>query len=78
MSFFGTKSRNPEVGFGVVGRKTETISSPPSLSVISPRVSVATKAMAHRPTRGYSIRQACWNELFDWLRTVSIICFTAL
>ena len=45
-SRFGTNSRKPEVGLGVVGRKTLTISSP-ERAWISPRVGPVTKPIAH-------------------------------
>ena len=74
----GTNSRKPAVGFGVVGRNTLTMSGSPALAGISPRVSVATKATAQRPRRGYSTRHAFWNEVPRWLSTVSTICFSPL
>ena len=75
MSSRGTKSRKPEVGFGVVGRNTLTSSSAPARSRMSPEVSVETKATAQSPLRGYSIRQAFWNELLVWLKMVSTTLF---
>ncbi len=74
----GANSRKPVVGFGVEGRKTLSISASPVFCGISPRVSAATKAIAQTPLRGYSTRQACWKAVFDWLNTVSAICFSAL
>jgi hypothetical protein len=52
-SLSGTNSKKPEVGLGVVGRKTLTISSP-ERAWISPRVGPVTKPMAPRPRLGYS------------------------
>ncbi len=75
----GTNSKNPEVGLGVVGRKTATWrSSVPIFSAISPRVSVETKAIAHSPLRGYCTRQALLKLVEDWAKTVSAICLRPL
>jgi hypothetical protein len=46
----GKNSRKPEVGLGVVGRKTVAISaSPGSFAAISPLAAVEMKAMAQIP-----------------------------
>jgi ABC-type Mn2+/Zn2+ transport system ATPase subunit len=71
----GTKSRKPEVGFGVVGRKTATcFSCSPMRLATSPRVSVEMKAIAQMPRRGYSTRQARLKLVLDCAKTVSAIC----
>ena len=54
-SLLGTNSRKPDVGLGVVGRNTLTISSS-ERAWISPRVGPVTKPMAAMPRRGYSTR----------------------
>ena len=73
-SFFGTNSKNPEVGLGVVGRNTLTL-SPFSFLILfltSPIVSVVMNASAQIPFLGYSMsttvlkwfassRNAVWN-----------------
>ena len=59
-SFFGTNSKNPEVGLGVVGRKMLMHYS----SVMfwtSPSVRPVMKAMAQMPRRGYSTSTASRN-----------------
>jgi hypothetical protein len=75
MSSRGKNSRKPEVGFGVVGTKTETIS--PSTRVfweISPFAAVEMKPIAQMPRRGYSTRQAFSKLRSLWAKTVSAIC----
>ena len=65
MSDCGIKSKYPEVGFGVVGKKTEINLSVfrGFLSAISSLVSLETNPIAQIPFLGYSIMQAFSNEL---------------
>ena len=51
-SFSGTTNKNPDVGFGVVGKNTFTYFFL-SLIAISPEVSAVIKATAHIPFLGY-------------------------
>ena len=47
MSFLGTNNIKPDVGFGVVGKKTVTREPTLIFFLISPKVSVEIKATAH-------------------------------
>jgi len=70
------KSKNPEVGLGVVGIKTLTILAL-TLSATSPLVEPVTKPITHNPARGYCTITTSRKAL-DWVdRTVSKICFDA-
>ena len=75
-SFFGTNSKKPDVGLGVVGMKMLMHSS----SVVfctSPSVRPVMKPMAQMPRRGYSISTASRNAAEWSANTVSIICLRA-
>ena len=74
-SLRGKKSKNPEVGFGVVGIKTLTISSS-EMFFISPRVGPVIKPITQIPFRGYSIRTTSRNAFADCAKTASKICST--
>lgn len=68
------KIRKPEVGFGVVGINTLTISRP-RISRTSPSVSALTKPKIQIPLRGYSNSTTFLNALLLPERKVSKICF---
>ena len=71
----GTMTRNPEVGFGVVGMKTLT-SRMPVTRLNSAGASPVTKPTAKWPDCGNSTSTACLNELFFSLAKASFTCFT--
>ena len=66
ISFSGKNRRNPDVGFGVVGKKILNKSLFfPIFSETSPLVLVDTNATAQIHFLGYSTRHALSKELFD-------------
>ena len=66
ISFSGRNNKNPDVGFGVVGKNILYSSlSLPILFSTSPFVFVDTNATAQIPFLGYSTRHALSKELFD-------------
>ena len=76
-SLRGTNRRKPEVGFGVVGRKTLTNSSSADEG-FSSWLEPVTKAIAPMPRRGYSTSTTSRNEREDCASTVTKICFSVL
>ena len=78
MSSLGTNNIKPDVGFGVVGKKTVTRDPRLIFSLISPYVSVEIKATAHTPFLGYSIRHGCLKFVPSGLKTAWIICLIEL
>ena len=72
----GQNSRKPDVGFGVVGTKTLTM----SMSIrraTSAFVPPVTKPITHSPRRGYSTSTTS-RKASDWVEmTVSRICLLA-
>ena len=74
ISFLGTNNINPDVGFGVVGKKTVTRDPRLIFCLISPNVSVDIKATAHTPFLGYSMRHGCLKLVPSGLKTAWIIC----
>ena len=76
-SSFGTNSRKPEVGFGVVGRNTLIISRPSSAFCrTSPLVAVLMKAMAQSPLRGYSTATTRVYSTSGSVNRKSVTCLT--
>ena len=73
----GSNRRNPEVGLGVVGRKTLTTSLSMWLRT-GPSVLPVMKPIAHTSLRGYSINTTSRKALDFCARTVSKICLRAL
>ena len=63
MSFFGTNNMKPEVGLGVVGKKTVTKDPKFIFFLISPSVIVEINATAQTPFLGYSTKQGCLKLL---------------
>ena len=59
MSFFGINNMNPEVGLGVVGKKTVTNDPKFIFFLISPSVVVEINATAQTSFLGYSTKQGC-------------------
>ena len=78
ISFLGTNNINPDVGFGVVGKKTVTRDPRLIFCLISPNVSVDIKATAHNPFLGYSMRHGCLKLVPSVLKTAWIICLIEL
>ena len=78
MSFLGTNNIKPDVGFGVVGKKTVTRGPMFIFFFISPNVSVEIKATAHTPFFGYSTKHGCLKLVPLGLKTAWIICFIEL
>ena len=72
LHLFGTMSKKPLVGFGVVGTKT-FINSSLVFFEISPLLSFVTNPTTHIPFRGYSII-ATLLLLSPELVNVSVIC----
>ncbi|CAI8320719.1 MAG: Uncharacterised protein [SAR116 cluster bacterium MED-G04] len=69
-------SRNPEVGFGVVGTNT-LIRFSDDMFCTSPLVVPVTNPMAQMPLRGYSTSTTS-RKASDWLAMiVSMICLMA-
>ena len=75
ISAFGKNNKKPDVGFGVVGTKTETIEPFEEFRyAISPFAVVEIKPIAQIPFLGYSIIQAFSKDLSCCANTVSAIC----
>ncbi len=75
-SCLGQNSKNPEVGFGVVGTNTLTVSSRVRCCT-SPLVLPVTKPITHNPLRGYCTSTTS-RKASDWLAiTVSRTCLEA-
>ena len=72
----GTNSRNPEVGLGVVGRKTLTTFLAVSCWTWV-AVSPVTKPIAQLSLRGYWMSTTSRNALLCSLNTVSMSCLIA-
>ena len=68
------KIKKPEVGFGVVGINTLSISLSKCF-LISPFKSALTKPKIHNPLRGYSNITTFLNACVLFEKTVSNICF---
>ena len=73
ISFFGNISKNPLVGFGVVGTKTFT-NSEFVFSEISPSLSFVAKPTAQIPFLGYSTRTTLFFCVLLWGAKVSVNC----
>ena len=73
---FGTNSRKPEVGFGVVGRKM-LMESPGVAPWISLAASPVMNPIAQASGRGYWINTTSRKALDCFLSIVSKICLTA-
>ena len=75
MSTRGTIIKNPEVGLGVVGKKTLTCSLPNFVATSSAGVPV-TNAIVQDPFLGYGISTAFLNALPLLENNVPDTCFT--
>ena len=78
ISFLGTNNMKPDVGFGVVGKKTVTREPKFIFCFISPKVSVEIKATAHTFFLGYSTRHGCLKLVPSGLKTAWMICLIEL
>src|SRR5210317_1996353 len=73
----GKNNKNPDVGFGVVGTKTDNNVSPAAVFwANSPLAVVDIKPIAQIPLRGYWIKQAVSKLRSLCAKTVSAICLT--